>query len=109
MGEICSAEVMAVVSVVSVVGVVCTAMVVRQRELIGMGGIVVEGRDIGMIVALDVDVKVFLMVEEQVRAERRGAEIVGGGPDPQVLAATSASLRQRDAADSGRAASPLNQ
>jgi CMP/dCMP kinase len=108
-GEIRSAEVTAAVSAVSAVGAVRTAMVARQRELIGTGGIVVEGRDIGTTVAPDADVKIFLTAEEQVRAERRGAEIAGGGPDPQVLAATSASLRQRDAADSGRAASPLNQ
>ena len=104
-----SADVTAAVSAVSAIGAVRAAMVARQRALIGDGGIVVEGRDIGTTVAPDADVKVFLTADEQVRAERRGAEIVGGQVDPEVLAATSAALRQRDAADSGRAASPLNQ
>src|SRR3954471_12380905 len=108
-GEIRSAEVTAAVSAVSAVGAVRTAMVARQRELIGAGGIVVEGRDIGTTVAPDADVKVFLTADEQVRAERRGAEIAGGEVDPKVLAATGAALRRRDAADSGRATSPLNQ
>src|SRR4051794_35681318 len=108
-GDIRSAEVTAAVSAVSAVGAVRTAMVARQRELIGTGGIVVEGRDIGTTVAPDADVKVFLTADERVRAERRGAEIAGGGVDPKVLAATSAALRKRDAADSARQASPPNQ
>ena len=107
--EIRSADVTAAVSAVSAVGAVRSAMVARQRALIGTGGIVVEGRDIGTTVAPDADVKVFLTADEQVRAERRGAEIAGGQVDPEVLAATSAALRRRDAADAGRAASPLNQ
>jgi CMP/dCMP kinase len=106
--EIRTAEVTAAVSAVSAVGDVRAAMVARQRTLIGAGGIVVEGRDIGTTVAPDAEVKVFLTADEQVRAERRGAEIAGGEVDPKVLAATSAALRQRDAADSGRTASPLN-
>jgi cytidylate kinase len=106
--EIRSAEVTAAVSAVSAVGAVRAAMVARQRALIGAGGIVVEGRDIGTTVAPDAEVKVFLTADEQVRAERRGAEIAGGEVDPTALAATSAALRRRDAADSGRTASPLN-
>jgi len=107
-GEIRSAEVTAAVSAVSAVGAVRAAMVARQRSLIGDGGIVVEGRDIGTTVAPDAEVKVFLTADEQVRAERRGAEIAGGEVDPTVLAATSEALQRRDAADAGRAASPLN-
>ena len=85
------------------------AMVARQRAIIGAGGIVVEGRDIGTTVAPDADVKVFLTADERVRAERRGAEVSGGTVDDDVLAATSAALRRRDAADAGRVASPLSQ
>jgi CMP/dCMP kinase len=51
-----------------------------QREIIGhalatSGGIVAEGRDIGTVVAPDAAVKVFLTASEQVRAERRAAEM----------------------------------
>ena len=84
-------------------------MVRRQRALIGPGGIVVEGRDIGTTVAPDADVKIFLTADERVRAERRGAEIAGGAADSRTVASTGDALRQRDAADSSRAASPLTQ
>ena len=104
-----SAEVTAAVSAVSAVGRVRSAMVARQRALIGAGGIVVEGRDIGTTVAPDADVKVFLTADEKVRAARRGAELAGGAVDEQVLAATGDALRRRDSADSSRAASPLTQ
>jgi CMP/dCMP kinase len=105
--EIRSAEVTAAVSAVSAVGDVRAEMVRRQRTLIGHGGIVVEGRDIGTTVAPDADVKIFLTAEERVRAERRGAEIAGRTLDASTLATTGEALRRRDAADSKRIESPL--
>src|SRR5436305_12850153 len=54
------AEVTAAVSQVSAVPGVRSAMVRRQRDVIGDGGIVVEGRDIGTTVAPDAAVKIFL-------------------------------------------------
>ena len=104
-----SSEVTAAVSAVSAVGDVRVEMVRRQRALIGAGGIVVEGRDIGTTVAPDADVKVFLTASEHVRAERRGAEIAGRAADANTLATTGEALRRRDAADSTRVASPLTQ
>ena len=41
------------------------------------GGIVAEGRDIGTVVAPDATVKVYLTASQQVRAERRAAELAG--------------------------------
>jgi CMP/dCMP kinase len=108
-GEIRSAAVTSAVSAVSAVGAVRAAMVARQRAIIGAGGIVVEGRDIGTTVAPEAQVKVFLTADERVRAERRGAEVAGGTVDADVLATTSAALRRRDSADAGRVASPLTQ
>ena len=104
-----TAPVTASVSTVSAIPAVRRAMVRRQQELIGDGGIVVEGRDIGTTVAPDATLKVFLTADAPARAVRRGREIVGGAPDSAALAATEADLRRRDAADSGRAASPLTQ
>jgi CMP/dCMP kinase len=103
------AQVTATVSMVSAFPEVRRVMVARQRELIGDGGIVVEGRDIGTTVAPDASVKVFLMADAEARAERRGKEIAGTAADAAVLAETEASLLRRDAADSGRTASPLRQ
>jgi cytidylate kinase len=97
-----SDEVNAAVSPVSTVPAVRARLLALQREVIGAGGIVVEGRDIGSVVCPDADVKVFLTADAVARAERRAAE--EGGSD---LAATEQSLRDRDRIDSGRAAAPL--
>lgn len=96
-------DVTAAVSRVSAVPGVRAAMVRRQQEAIGDGGIVVEGRDIGTTVAPDAAVKVFLTADEKVRAQRRADETSG------AVDATRESLTRRDRLDAGRAASPLAQ
>ena len=73
-----------------------------QRAIIGEGGIVVEGRDIGSVVAPDAQVKLYLTADPAARAARRALE--EGGSD---VAATEASLLARDAIDSTRATAPL--
>src|SRR4029079_12170855 len=65
------------VSTVSAVPEVRHRLLLMQRELIGDGDIVVEGRDIGTVVAPDADVKVFLTADPAARASRRTAEQVG--------------------------------
>ena len=98
-------EVTAAVSAVSAVPEVRAAMLQRQRELIGAGGIVVEGRDIGSVVCPDATVKVFLTADVAARAQRRTAEL--GGTD-SANNATRVDLDRRDRLDSTRAASPLS-
>ncbi len=97
-------HVTAAVSPVSAVPQVRRLLVEQQREVIAAadGGIVVEGRDIGSVVAPDAAVKVFLVADPAARAARRAAE--DGTRD---ASATLASLERRDAIDSTRAASPL--
>jgi CMP/dCMP kinase len=90
------------VSQVSAVPEVRAWMLELQRALAAEGGIVVEGRDIGSVVLPDAPVKVYLTADPEARAARRALE--EGGSD---VAATQASLLQRDAIDSTRAASPL--
>jgi cytidylate kinase len=102
------ADVTAAVSAVSAVPGVREVMVSRQRELIGAGGIVVEGRDIGTTVAPDAPVKIFLTADPAVRASRRSRQD-GSGTGDLALATTQADLVKRDDADSRRAASPLTQ
>ncbi|WP_151082173.1 (d)CMP kinase [Nocardioides cynanchi] len=97
-----SPEVTGAVSAVSAVPEVRARLLRLQREAIGGGGIVVEGRDIGAVVAPDAEVKVYLTADPAARAARRAAE--EGGTD---LAATESSLLARDRVDSTRAASPL--
>jgi cytidylate kinase len=104
-----SAEVTAAVSTVAAVPAVRVRLVAAQREWIQVhGGGVVEGRDIGTVVAPDAVLKVYLVASEEERARRRRrqddtVEAAGAGD----LGATREAIRRRDAIDSGRAASPL--
>ncbi|CAN5706181.1 (d)CMP kinase [soil metagenome] len=93
------------VSAVSAVPEVRALMRARQQEVVGSGGVVVEGRDIGTAVAPDALVKVYLTAAPDTRAQRRTAEL---SHDPAAnLELTAAELARRDRLDSGRAASPL--
>ncbi|CAI8027260.1 Cytidylate kinase, partial [Geodia barretti] len=70
------------------------------------GPIVMVGRDIGTVVLLNADVKVFLQASVEERAKRRHAERVGTDKETS-LEAVEAALKDRDYIDSHRAASPL--
>ncbi|MFZ0341886.1 MAG: (d)CMP kinase [Gaiellaceae bacterium] len=69
----------------------------RQRELGREGDVVIEGRDIGTVVAPDAEVKVYLVADREVRARRRTADRPGIGAD-----ALATDLRKRDAKDAAR-------
>jgi len=69
----------------------------RQRELADDGNVVIEGRDIGTVVAPDAEVKVYLNAERDIRAKRRMAERPEIGAD-----ALATDLRVRDQSDAAR-------
>jgi cytidylate kinase len=69
----------------------------RQRELAAAGDAVIEGRDIGTVVATEAEVKVYLVADQAVRATRRQAERPGIGADALVT-----DLRLRDESDAER-------
>ncbi len=69
----------------------------RQRELAELGDAVIEGRDIGTVVVPDAEVKIYLIAETGVRAQRRLAERPEIGPD-----ALATDLRLRDESDAAR-------
>jgi cytidylate kinase len=69
----------------------------RQRELGHDGDVVIEGRDIGTVVAPDAEVKVYLVADPKVRAQRRLAERPEIGGD-----ALATDLRMRDQSDAAR-------
>jgi len=73
------------------------AMRERQRELAREGSAVVEGRDIGTVVAPDADVKVYLVANAEERARRRIADRPGIGAD-----ALATDLRLRDERDAAQ-------
>lgn len=104
-GPIRTRDVTNAVSAVSSVPAVRTRLVELQREIIGAGGIVVEGRDIGTVVAPDAPVKVYLTAGEETRARRRAKDLAA---DPGAsVTVTQAEQARRDRLDSTRKASPL--
>ena len=105
--EIRGPEVTGTVSTVSAHPAVRTELVARQRAWVAEhGGGVVEGRDIGSVVFPDAAVKVFLTASDEERARRRQQDEAKA--DRTVsMDEVRASMAARDAADSGRAASPL--
>ena len=92
--EIREAEIDRLVPVVARHPEVREVMRGRQRSLGGVGDSVIEGRDIGIVVAPDAEVKVFLVADESERARRRSADRPGVGT--KTLADD---LRRRDERD----------
>ncbi|NIL59884.1 (d)CMP kinase [Salinispora arenicola] len=101
--EIRGPEVTGAVSAVAAVPAVRSLLVTRQRDLAAAGRIVIEGRDIGAVVAPHADLKVYLTASPATRAARRSAE------DATDVGATAADLARRDRLDSTRKADPLVQ
>ncbi len=101
--EIRSEKVTESVSAVSALPEIRAALLTLQRRLINSAerGIVVEGRDIGTVVAPDAPLKIYLQADIAARAARRSTEIAA------PVASVSESLNQRDEIDSNRAVSPL--
>jgi CMP/dCMP kinase len=104
------------VSPVAAVPEVRARLVDIQRAVVAASladgrGIVVEGRDIGTVVLPDATAKIFLTADPEARAARRALEDAGragaAAPAAGDVAATAASLAERDAIDSGRAVAPL--
>ena len=69
----------------------------RQRALGSAGDAVIEGRDIGTVVAPNAEVKIFLVADESERARRRGADRPGVGAE--MLADDLRKRDERDAAN----------
>ena len=108
------ADVEAQVSRVAAYPRVRHAMVAQQRRVaqdsLAHGGIVMVGHDIGTVVLLDADLKIYLDASPEERARRRHGELLArsaAGADVPAYEEVLAGVRQRDATDSGRATSPL--
>lgn len=68
-------------------------------------GVVLDGRDIGTVVCPDADIKFFVTATPRVRAERRSAEMIRSGKQPQPNMLEQ--IIERDQRDQTRAVSPL--
>ena len=84
-------------------------LVALQREVIenAPSGIVVEGRDIGTVVAPEAHLKVFLYADLHARAARREDELAEKKIEAVDSAKVAQSLASRDEVDSSRRISPL--
>jgi cytidylate kinase len=70
------------------------------------GGAVLDGRDIGTVICPEAQVKLYVIASDEVRAQRRFAELVERGTKTSVEKVL-ADLRERDARDSARSTAPL--
>jgi cytidylate kinase len=98
-----------IASRISAYPLVRAALIERQRHFAAQpGGAVLDGRDIGTVIAPDADAKLFVTASPETRARRRCDELLSRGMNvhyEDVLA----DIRARDARDSDRAAAPLRQ
>jgi cytidylate kinase len=90
-------------SQVSVHPEVRSALLARQRQFATQpGGAILDGRDIGTVIAPDADAKLFVTARPDVRADRRHRDAMGID-----YATILADIQERDARDSARSAAPL--
>lgn len=100
-------EVGGLASRVSIHPSVRQALFDRQRAFAEQpGGAVLDGRDIGTVIAPDADVKLFVTASVNARAERRWKEMQERGVDAD-LAAIAADIAARDERDANRKDAPL--
>jgi cytidylate kinase len=96
-------------SVVSAFQPVRDALLDLQRRFAAQpGGAVLDGRDIGTVIAPQARAKLFVTATPQVRAERRWKQLNGQG-ETVSLDEVLADIRRRDERDSSRSAAPLIQ
>ncbi|OQW48776.1 MAG: cytidylate kinase [Proteobacteria bacterium SG_bin6] len=94
-------------SIVSAHPLVRAALMQRQKRFAQQpGGAVLDGRDIGTVIAPDADVKLFVRATPNIRARRRHAELRARGADVSIDRVL-ADIRARDQRDSSRATAPL--
>lgn len=92
---------------VSVHSAVRQALFERQRAFaVQPGGAVLDGRDIGTVIAPDADVKIFVTASVEARAERRWKEMRARAIEAS-LETIAADVRRRDERDTGRKDAPL--
>src|SRR5947209_18163021 len=107
--ELRSEPVSRIASAISAYPAVRTALLERQREFAGQpGGAVLDGRDIGTVIAPDASVKLFVTASPEVRAQRRVRELLERGM-PAHYEDVLADIRARDDRDMNRAVAPLKQ
>jgi len=83
------------------------ALLKLQRDFAQQpGGAVLDGRDIGTVIAPDAEVKIYVTASPEVRAERRWKQVLGLG-ETATYDEVLADIRKRDERDSDRSAAPM--
>ena len=94
-------------SIISAIPEVRSALLAFQRDFAkSQPGAVLDGRDIGTVIAPEAEVKIFITAAPKERARRRALEIKGRG-EPVDEALILADILQRDERDTSRAIAPL--
>lgn len=94
-------------SVVAAIPQVRAALIDMQRAFAARPqGAVLDGRDIGTVIAPDADVKIFVTASPEIRAQRRSLELRGRGEKVDYPAILE-DIKKRDRRDSERADAPL--
>ena len=104
--EIRSMDVSNKVSHIAKIAFVREFLVEKQREMGDVGGVIMDGRDIGTVVFPFADIKLFVTANVQVRAKRRYEELVGKGENVSLEEVVD-NVRTRDYIDENREVSPL--
>src|SRR5262245_53003901 len=105
--ELRSEAVGSIASRISAYPGVRAALLNRQRNFAGQAaGAVLDGRDIGSVIAPNATVKLFVTASAEVRAQRRVRELLERGM-PAHFDDVLVDIRARDARDGGREAAPL--
>jgi len=105
--ELRSEPVSRIASKISTYAAVREALLERQRSFAARpGGAVLDGRDIGTVIAPEADVKLFVTAEPEIRAQRRVRELLERGM-PAHFEDVLLDLRARDARDVNRDTAPL--
>lgn len=107
-GLIRSMDVAAKVSEVSAIREVRSKLHVLQRAIGKKKGVVMDGRDIGTVVMPDAELKIFLTADNDIRVQRRYAELRAQGKDVS-FAEVAENLKHRDYIDANRVEDPLRQ
>ena len=107
--ELRSEPVSRIASKISAYPGVRQALLERQAEFAAQdGGAVLDGRDIGTVIAPNADAKLFVIASAEVRAQRRVRELLERGM-PAHYEDVLRDLKSRDERDSQRETSPLVQ
>ena len=94
--------------VASFAGVRAALLELQQAFAAQAGGAVLDGRDIGTVIAPDAQAKLFVTATPQVRATRRWKQLTARGSDI-AFEAMLADIQRRDERDAGRGSAPMVQ